>query len=287
MVGAPVQASLARAEWQSVVFAERPRRADLLELAASDLPATPVRIHVHRNQPFESIASCAKAFLRYGGWDPTFTYGPYDDSLSFCNRVEADVEFLWLDLARYQRPREELAGWLRERVRYLRELTDRPILVASGDPAMVPLLPRVRVCADGFMELGEAACVETARQFAFLWLPPVLRPRFETLVVDLNHTTRGSSKVQRALARLQESSVRMVEFRGVCDAWRRLRGESTLFVGDDASALAELAFEIPEPSLFHAADLGETVRALSLYPGLSGYDTPNSAPAGLWPPYGA
>jgi hypothetical protein len=48
---ATVQGLIARAEWQSVVFAERPERAALLELAEADLPTTPLRIHVHRNQP--------------------------------------------------------------------------------------------------------------------------------------------------------------------------------------------------------------------------------------------
>ena len=218
-----VHSSVARAEWQFVVFSERPRRASLLELAAADLPTTPLRIHVHRNQPFEFVASCAEAFLRYAGWDPVFTYGPYDDSLSFHPRVDADVEFVWLDLGRYQEDRKELSAWLEERIRHLRGVSDAPILVASGDPTLIPPLPGVRACAIASMQIGAAECVETARQFAFLWLPPVLRARFKTIVVDLDHTlysgvlgedgpagiqlTPEHVKLQKKLAALQESGV--------------------------------------------------------------------------------
>jgi HAD superfamily phosphatase (TIGR01681 family) len=222
-VRAPVQGSIARAEWQSVVFAKRPRRAALLELAEADLPTTPLRIHVHRNQPFEFVASCAGAFLRYAGWDPVFTYGPYDDSFSFHDRVNADVEFVWLDLERYQEGRKELATWLGQRIRCLRSLSDAPILVASADPALIPSLPGVRTCTQASMEIGAASWVETARQFAFLWLPPTFRPRFKAIVVDLDYTlyrgvlsqhgpdgielTAEHVRLQKALAAVQESGI--------------------------------------------------------------------------------
>jgi len=218
-----VHSSVARAEWQPVVFSERPRRASLLELAAANLPTTPLRIHVHRNQPFEFVASCAEAFLRYAGWEPIFTYGPYDDSLSFVHRVDADVELVWVDLARYQEDRKELQAWLAERIRCLRGMSDSPILVASGDPTLIPQLPGVRACTEASMQIGAAECVETARQFAFLWLPPVLRPRFKAIAVDLDHTlyrgvlgedgpagielTAEHVRLQKALAALQESGV--------------------------------------------------------------------------------
>src|ERR1700733_3747092 len=179
-----VQASIVRAEWQPVVFADRPRRADLLELVAADLPATPVRIHVHRNQPFELVASCAEAFLRYAGWDPSFTYSDYDDSLSFHNRVAADVELVWLDFGRYRQNLEDLRDWVRERIEQLCGMTDAPVLFA-GPKTLLPRLPGVKLCSQTRMDLSAAACVETARRFAFLWLPPVLRPRFKAVVVDL------------------------------------------------------------------------------------------------------
>jgi FkbH-like protein len=218
-----VQASVVRAEWQPVVFADCPRRAGLLELVAAGLPATPVRIHVHRNQPFELVASCAEAFLRYAGWDPVFTYSGYDDSLSFHNWAPADVEFLWLDLARYRQSKEALAEWLGHRIHHLRGLTSAPILIAGNEDLPFPSLPGVRVCAPASMEISAAACVETARQFAFLWLPPVLRPRFKAVVVDLDHTlyngalaedglwgielTPEHAELQQVLVGLQESGV--------------------------------------------------------------------------------
>jgi FkbH-like protein len=218
-----VHSSIARAEWQSVVFSEKPRRAGLLELAAADLPTTPLRIHVHRNQPFEFVASCAEAFLRYAGWNPVFTFGPYDDSLSFTRRVDADIELVWLDLARYPERPSELRGWLGDRIRHLRGLSDAPILAASADPTLIPSLPGVRACMQASMEISATACVENARQLAFLWLPPLVRPRFKAVVVDLDHTlyrgvlgedgplgiqlTPEHSKLQKTLTALQASGI--------------------------------------------------------------------------------
>src|SRR5579862_962905 len=91
------RAALERAEWQKVVFSGQPRQSDLLELAAAGLPGTPVRINVHRNQPFELIGAYAVPFFRYVGWEPDFVYSAYDDSLGFQGHRQAHVEFLWLD----------------------------------------------------------------------------------------------------------------------------------------------------------------------------------------------
>ncbi len=323
------QVSVLRAEWQPVVFADSPRRAGLLELAAADLPAISLRIHVHRNQPFEFVASCAKAFLRYAGWDPIFTYSDYDDSLSFDKWAPADIEFLWLDLTRYRQNMDDVSAWLGQRLQQLRSMTDAPILVAygvaNGENRRLPALPGVRVCGPASMEISAAACVETARQFAFLWLPPVLRPRFKAIVLDLDHTlyhgvldedglwgielTPEHSELQEVLVGLQKSGVLLavvsrndpadveVLFEKRSDfpltrerisAWsvgwgpksERIRDvagklgiglDAILFLDDNAGELAEVASEVPELSLLHAAGPIDTTRALRLYPGLNGY----------------
>jgi FkbH-like protein len=324
-----VQASVVRAEWQPVVFADRPRRAGLLELVAAGLPATPVRIHVHRNQPFEFVASCAEAFLRYAGWDPIFTYSDYDDSLGFHTWEAADVEFLWLDLTRYRQSKEDVAAWLGQRIQRLREMTSAPILIAGNADLPLPSLRGVRVCpqatAQTTMDISGPACVETARQFAFLWLPPVLRPRYKAVVVDLDHTlyhgvlgedglwgielTPEHADLQQVLVGLQESGVLLAvvskndpadvemlfeersdfpltpqnisawsvgwlpKSRAIREVADKLRIglDAILFLDDNAGELAEVASELPELSLLHAADALETTRALKLYPGLNGY----------------
>lgn len=267
-----VRGSIARTDWQSVVFAERPRWAGLLELAAADLPTTPLRIHVHRNQPFEPVASCAEGFLRYAGWEPIFSYGPYDDSLSFRHRADADLELVWLDLGRYQEDRKELATWLGERFRHLRDQSDAPILVASLDPTLIPSLPGVLASAYTSTWADESECMDTAREFAFLWLPPVLRPRFKAVVVDLDVT---EARLLKTLAELQESGVSLCGTKcqslGEIAARLRIGLESILYLSDDAEELEEVASEFPEVSLLRAADPAETVRALKLYPGLNGY----------------
>src|SRR5579863_3881519 len=114
--------ALERAEWQKVVFAEQPRQSDLLELAAAGLPGTPLRINVHRNQPFELIGAYADAFFRYAGWEPEFVYSAYDDSLGFQEHREARAELVWLDYGRYLRTGNagQVTLWLKQRVEHLR-----------------------------------------------------------------------------------------------------------------------------------------------------------------------
>ena len=215
---------MARAEWQKVVFAGQPRQSDLLELAGAGLAGTPVRINVHRNQPFELIGAYAVPFFRYAGWEPDFVYSAYDDSLGFLRHREAHAEFIWLDYRRYLRAgnADEVAAWLRQRVEHLRGLTAAPILIANaaagpedlgaedlnqGLQGIAAGLPGVRACdqtairrtlgarytddrstALAAIDLSAEACVETARRLAFLWAAPVLGPRIKAVAVDLDNT---------------------------------------------------------------------------------------------------
>ncbi len=224
--------SLDRAEWQRIVFAERPRRADLLTLPAAG--GEPLRINVHRNRPFEPVAACASPFLRYAGWDASFVFSDYDDSLSFSGWRPADVELIWLDFARY-RPFDR--SWLEGRIRWLRNATAAPILVpAPVDGDLAVSMAGVRICPQGpiqgalgsryldsrtGVDLSGEACVETARHLAFVWLPPALRPRIKAIAVDLDNTlyhgvlgedgvngvemTPAHAELQRRLVELQES----------------------------------------------------------------------------------
>ena len=130
--------ALTRAEWQQVLFSERPSRRGLLRLKPS-WPCSPLRLRVHRNHPFEYVASVLSPFLAFARLDATVVLSDYDDALTWADvTVRADdqpfdVELVWLDFCRYRgrSSPEELASWLLERVSALRASTDAPILVAD------------------------------------------------------------------------------------------------------------------------------------------------------------
>lgn len=214
----------ARAESQNVIFAEAPRRADLLRLAVSVSPeATPIRLRVHRNYPFEFIASLLQPFCAYDWRRINVEIGDYDDSLSFILNGSADIELIWLDYERYKLAPEALLEWLKSRVVTLRAATRAPILVAAWpghakDAAIfnasmrawtmdlpgVRLMPLdevadalgddyrdERMSSIGGTRLSERANVTLARLLGLSWLPAALRPRLKAVVFDLDNTLWG------------------------------------------------------------------------------------------------
>jgi FkbH-like protein len=220
----PIGRVMERLAWQRRVFAERPRRLDLLRWRAT-WPLQLVRIRVHRNQPFEFVASVMAPFLAVADLEPSFDIGPYDDALSGVGEPgapTAGVEILWLDFGRYldrQEP-EAVVAWLADRVRTLRRASAAPILVAGsvghGDPATrlntllgtalegiagTHVLDQAAVADEMGEEytdqrserfagtsLSDAAAIETARRFGLVWIPAVLAPRLKVIVVDLDDT---------------------------------------------------------------------------------------------------
>ena len=212
-----------RLAWQRLVFAERPRRLDLLRGRAG-WPLEPVRIRVHRNQPFEFVASVMAPFLALAGRAPKFELSPYDDALGGMSLggPAPDVELVWLDFGRYldrQEP-EAVAAWLGDRLAALRLSSPAPVLVTTavgGDESTRRLnasletglagLPGCHlvdqtVVADCLgrdyldersrsfagSSLSDAAAIETARRLGLVWIPAVLAPRLKAVVVDLDAT---------------------------------------------------------------------------------------------------
>ena len=94
--------TLARAQWQPVLFAERPSRLELLKLRAT-WPLSPLTIRVHRNHAFEHIAVVSEPWFAWWGKAAKFLHSDYDDSLSFAfdNAEPAQLELVWLDASRY------------------------------------------------------------------------------------------------------------------------------------------------------------------------------------------
>jgi FkbH-like protein len=212
---------LRRAEWQPTLFANEPRRLELVKLEPG-WPCEPFRLRVHRNQAFEFVASVLGPFLAFGGRRAEISYSDYDDSLGLQIEGQTDVDLLWLDFERYRgrlSPRE-LAAWLFDRVHSLRARSEAPILIADcaamDEPAqelndglrnLAQVVPGVRIVplSDVGAELGsrtfdrraarvtgmtlsDAACLRAARALGLVWLPAALAPRLKAIALDLDNT---------------------------------------------------------------------------------------------------
>jgi FkbH-like protein len=212
---------LSRTSWQSAIFAARLNRGDLIRLKAG-WACDPLRLNVHRNQPFEFVGSVLPTFLAYSGWSAALHYGPYDDSLGFSDFPPADAEIVWLDFDRYGEARRTPSwfAWLKERLERLRAVTPGPVLLldaASPDRGrdrfnrelrkVASALPGVYVCPQSMIaagltgdyidrrlaaisgaQLSDQACLETARWLGLAWLPAALGVRIKCVVVDLDWT---------------------------------------------------------------------------------------------------
>ena len=222
MMESAAEFCLARASWQPMIFAEDPRRSDLLGLKP-DWPVGPVRIAVLRNQPFEFVASVLTPFLAFSGWMPEFTYSAYSDTLDFEPAADTGLILVWLDFDRYQLDGDALLSWISERLAGLRRATDvnvlitdwvgpgeRVALVNAGLRQIARDLPGVYVADQSGIgaRLGSAyrdartariagttisdrASIATARQLGLAWLPALLEPGIKAVAVDLDGTLYG------------------------------------------------------------------------------------------------
>jgi len=210
-------AVLGQLENQAVIYADRPRRSDLLKLRPHPAPL-PLRLNLHRNAPVELLLGPLATFLAAAGLESQTFLGPYDDSLAFSDLPQASLEVVWLDYGRYSAfsSTEALVDWLTERLIHLRETSRAPILVCGSDRDshfdallgerlaplagvyLVPRMPRVlelgeaywdsRMLQLGAVPFSNAAMVAQARDLGLMWIPAVLRPRLKVIAVDLDHT---------------------------------------------------------------------------------------------------
>jgi predicted enzyme involved in methoxymalonyl-ACP biosynthesis len=211
--------ALARAQWQPALFADRPRRLELLALRP-DWALEPVAVRIHRNHSFEHVASVAGPWFAWWGCRPGFTYSDYDDSFAFGSVAgeTAQLEIVWADVARYAGRLEgdALADWICGRLASLRSMSAAPILLvalgttaelhgeltrrARGIPGtrVADLEPLASSLGDRFTDaraakfsgtrLSDHACVLVARELACRWVPAMLRPRVKAVAVDLDNT---------------------------------------------------------------------------------------------------
>ena len=210
---------LERVEWQRVLFAEQPRRWELMKLPVGRCSRT-LHLRIHRNHGFESTASAMSPFLAWGNWRAEFIYSDYDDSLNFGAREPAEAEVIWLDYSRYisRISASEFAAWLRQRMLALRQLTDSPIvlvnwpehpayshavqqtleehpvsglIVGSLDSIRAHLEARLldaRILPVSGTRLSDAASILIARELACRWIPAAIAPRLKAVALDLDDT---------------------------------------------------------------------------------------------------
>lgn len=215
-----IDAALTRASWQAPLFAHQLRRSELLPLTPTwQLHHT--QIQVHRNQPFEFVATAMEPFLAFSGLKAEFEFGEYDDSLAFGNVSRAEIQVVSLDFNRYvSMSSSVLVDWLIQRIAHLRSLTTAPILVTNDAglndhlnstlESHIAQLPSVFHCDVAAIskslgpefwderstyiaasKLSDRAVLHTAREFGLNWLPATVLPPLKAVAVDLDNTLYG------------------------------------------------------------------------------------------------
>lgn len=190
---------------QELLFNKKLLRSNLLSYN-EDRKFTTFKVKVYRNHSFEFISSVISPFLNYAQLNIIFSYSDYDDSLSFFNFNDKDVDafLLWLDLNRYDKI--DVTSFVNERISYLRKLTSKPILVGiTGSKIKIyskelifyteDLLPG---CDFNFYDeerepytgtrISSRASVVIARELATKYFPFIFGKRMKAVIVDLDNT---------------------------------------------------------------------------------------------------
>jgi FkbH-like protein len=213
-----MQMTLLRYEAQPTLFAAKPSRRDVVDLALADEKAKVSVVNVWRNHAFESFLPLMEPYCAFGRWRGDFRINDYDDTLMFTGWKSADVELIWLDSSRYLRVDhgENWLKWLSGRLSFLRSISQSPIVLATwvlnsnqGErlQQLVDQFPAVyfsdltRCCEEHSIELidrrteklagtpvSKSAQLALAREMACHWLPAVLFPPIKAVALDLDNT---------------------------------------------------------------------------------------------------
>lgn len=189
-----------------LLYADVLKRMTLLDFAEK-ASGSKIKVSVHRNHAFEMVASVLNAFLQESGLCADFEYSDYDDSFNF-QHFDADVHILWIDVNRYKI--DNIAEFIKERVKALRSHTTKPILIIyTGGTIMElndittdayalsvdELLSDVKVnIYDENKEsisgtrLSGSACLYLSRIIGLKYIPALLKTPFKAIVVDLDNT---------------------------------------------------------------------------------------------------
>lgn len=164
-------------------------------------------INVHRNHAFEGVQSVIAPFLHFADLKAEFNFSSYDDSLSFDEFKEANLELLWLDLSRYK---NNTQNFLEERLLELRKISQSPILVLSlgefqTDKKILncEIFSVEKLIKEYFNDeeildlekeeltgskLNNKALIFLAQILGLSLIPAVIKPALKALVLDLDNT---------------------------------------------------------------------------------------------------
>ena len=152
-------------ESECALFSSNTSRFDLHSLDAKNGSELHVIVNVWRNHSIEPILSLIKPYMKFADYMARFDCSGYDDSFSFKEHRDADVELIWFDPTRYAKMVESAKwSWISRRLFQLRELTDKPIIFVSwytsGDKEIFANSFRMP-CDTYFIDLNDFAETES------------------------------------------------------------------------------------------------------------------------------
>jgi len=207
-----------RFEVQDILFAGFPSRTELLSLNLPSPSGSATKVNVWRNHNFESVQALMSPFLSFYSWPLEYNVSSYDDTLSFVDFNDADIELIWFDSSRLMNKITfpNVIEWLEDRFNQLRSKTKGPIIFASWFhdithsnqiEALTKRLPAIyfanlkQLCEDekvplidertsGFSGtlLSSKAQIIAARALSCNWLPGSFLPPVKALALDLDNT---------------------------------------------------------------------------------------------------
>lgn len=192
------------------VFSPLLKRAEILHFSKNlDFKnCQKITINIHRNHAFEPISSVIAPFLHFANLSAEFRMSDYDDSMSFADFKEGSVELIWLDLTRYK---NDVSGFLNERIAFLQNLSKAPILVIlldfndNGEILKINLTNSVQILKLSQIltpnlsldstkleftgtRLNNNACLKLAQILGLKLIASLILPSLKAIVCDLDNT---------------------------------------------------------------------------------------------------
>ena len=205
---------------QHVILDESSLRRDIISQNINRFRFGQKVIRVNRNHNFELMESMISVFGSYSGFEIKTLIGSYDDSMSFSENTdkEVDADILWIDYSRYNMDSDSTLDFVVSRINALRNLSRAPIFVCDHPDSdfvgynrilvnkikdlpntfIIPVSKIAHEMGDAFYDYERSTHFGTtfdARVFAIIarliglkYLPAVFRPRIKAIAIDLDNT---------------------------------------------------------------------------------------------------
>lgn len=200
--------SINQFDWQNKLFYEVSRQKLMKLSSETYINNTKLMVKVYRNHSFELIESVLHPYLNNFGLPIEFSYGDYDDSLSFGDNdnKEYDAYFLWIDLTRYKI--DNSVDFIVERVKHLEKKTNKPVLLGLMGMHVDGKLDNTTLCFNVDKEcaslkenlldlkkepytgtrLSNSGALLVAKRLGSLYFPALFNVQIKAVVVDLDNT---------------------------------------------------------------------------------------------------